>query len=448
MINAIIVYVGYMLWVCYGDKFETVSHERFPSPKQILDFEDDQLVQHWRKHVIDLEATTESKFSRHLIFRFCPTHSPFSFSSSSTRSSSEESRFPVAKSPIIFADSVECGHFVQLIFDRLEFLCTRSATSSSSSQVVPDEETAQLLLIRRLITFASPLSSPSDQTSSSPSFHHKIVVDKAVYSRNRNFRIYGSTKPNRANPLLVSPSCTFFETPSSSSSSSSSSTSRLEYSRFLHSMICFFDRAALFGGSRKKPLQVLKCKYHWKHKYTDTIEKILHSLCSQETIIFEDVHYPTSLDPEYLHSKDREGSFWLTQEGMMRESESPASFSSGSPFPDLDALVVEIIKKRGLTTPQIRSWSFFSERRILAYNIENSRFCDRIARHHKSNHVNFVADLRRLVCYQKCLDPDCRLSSHRPIEYPIPPSCVSALLFSDIDDDALLDLPITPSSPN
>lgn len=37
-----------------------------------------------------------------------------------------------------------------------------------------------------------------------------------------------------------------------------------------------------------------------------------------------------------------------------------------------------------------------------------NRFCARLQREHRSNHVMIVVELTSGVFYQKCLDPDCR----------------------------------------
>ncbi|KAK4471805.1 hypothetical protein MN116_004606 [Schistosoma mekongi] len=56
----------------------------------------------------------------------------------------------------------------------------------------------------------------------------------------------------------------------------------------------------------------------------------------------------------------------------------------------------------------------------LCVKVDKLRFCERINRSHKSNHVILVFDLTNGCYYQKCLDPDCRLVDFRSPSMPIP----------------------------
>ncbi|KAG7981424.1 hypothetical protein I3843_05G233600 [Carya illinoinensis] len=82
-------------------------------------------------------------------------------------------------------------------------------------------------------------------------------------------------------------------------------------------------------------------------------------------------------------------------------------FLGKSPFPALDKFV-ESIASIGNVSGKIRSWYWFSEYGLMVYSMSRNRYCERIGRQHKSNHVMYIVDLRRAVYYQKCHDPDCR----------------------------------------
>nr|XP_023887818.1 DNA-directed primase/polymerase protein-like [Quercus suber] len=68
----------------------------------------------------------------------------------------------------------------------------------------------------------------------------------------------------------------------------------------------------------------------------------------------------------------------------------------------------------------------------MVYSMSRNRYCERIGRQHKSNHVMYIVDLRRAVYYQKCYDPDCRgyRSPLRPIPIDVIPD---PLVFFDSD---------------
>lgn len=43
----------------------------------------------------------------------------------------------------------------------------------------------------------------------------------------------------------------------------------------------------------------------------------------------------------------------------------------------------------------------------IVFEIAGNRYCRRIKRAHRSNHVFFVADLEAEALFQRCHDPDC-----------------------------------------
>ncbi|KAJ6752628.1 DNA-DIRECTED PRIMASE / polymerase PROTEIN [Salix koriyanagi] len=98
------------------------------------------------------------------------------------------------------------------------------------------------------------------------------------------------------------------------------------------------------------------------------------------------------------------------------------SDTGNSPFPALDKFI-ESIASIGNISGKIRSWYWFSEHGLMVYSMSRNRYCERIGREHKSNHVMYVVDLRRADYYQKCHDPDCQgyRSPLRPIPWNVIP---------------------------
>ncbi|XP_060971352.1 uncharacterized protein LOC115717545 isoform X2 [Cannabis sativa] len=102
---------------------------------------------------------------------------------------------------------------------------------------------------------------------------------------------------------------------------------------------------------------------------------------------------------------------------------SSATYLMGkSPLPALDTFI-ESIASTGNVPGKIRSWYLFSDYGLMVYSMSRNRYCERIGREHKSNHVIYVVDLRRADYYQKCHDPDCRgyRSPLRPVPLDIIP---------------------------
>ncbi|XP_020095480.1 DNA-directed primase/polymerase protein isoform X3 [Ananas comosus] len=101
-------------------------------------------------------------------------------------------------------------------------------------------------------------------------------------------------------------------------------------------------------------------------------------------------------------------------------------FSGKSPFPALDAFV-ECIGSVGNVSGKIRCWYWFSEYGLMVYSMSSGRYCERIGREHKSNHIMYIVDFQRAGYYQKCYDPDCRgyRSPLRPLPYDVIPDSMA-----------------------
>ncbi len=80
--------------------------------------------------------------------------------------------------------------------------------------------------------------------------------------------------------------------------------------------------------------------------------------------------------------------------------------SNSSEFPLVDEFVLRAASVG--TRARIGSVLWFADRQLLVYAIADCRYCHRIAREHRSNHVYYVCDLRARALYQKCHDPDCK----------------------------------------
>ena len=56
----------------------------------------------------------------------------------------------------------------------------------------------------------------------------------------------------------------------------------------------------------------------------------------------------------------------------------------------------------------VRSWAAFPDHAMVVLNMQGNRFCETVERAHKSNNVMFVVDFREGAYYQRCHDPECR----------------------------------------
>ncbi|KAL5746421.1 hypothetical protein ACOSP7_027567 [Xanthoceras sorbifolium] len=277
--------------------------------------------------VVELDSSTEDKFSRHLIIHIPKT---------------------------AFKDNSHAGAFVAEICSRIRSTSERDATFEK-------------LFVKKDASSAESLS--------------QLFVDTAVYSRNRCFRIALSSKAGKKSVLL--PTGRF------------KCKDMCEEEMFMASLICNMD---------------------------DDCEKLL--VCKMELDCVKTLQYDTELHNNF-------GKHGLaSQEFAFNAYSSDVSttcFMGKSPFPALDKFV-EWVASIENVPGKIRSWYWFSEYGLIVYSMSRNRYCERIGRQHKSNHVMYVVDLRRAVYYQKCHDPDCK--GYRSPLRPIPIETVPDLLLS------------------
>ena len=65
--------------------------------------------------------------------------------------------------------------------------------------------------------------------------------------------------------------------------------------------------------------------------------------------------------------------------------------------------------------------------RVVSFRIDGNRWCDRIGREHKSNGITLHVDTVKGCFYQRCFDPDCRAARARSNEFPLPDRLLEAL---------------------
>uniref|UniRef100_A0A8C4N8E5 DNA-directed primase/polymerase protein n=1 Tax=Eptatretus burgeri TaxID=7764 RepID=A0A8C4N8E5_EPTBU len=197
-----------------------------------------------------------------------------------------------------------------------------------------------------------------------------LAVDMGVYTRNRNFRLYGSTKRGKDTPLLVSPDNTFVP--------ASVVTGSEERMIFLASLVCNIP-----VGNHVRLLT-----------------------CDDEQ--------------SFIQAKSPWHSTTVTDSNPVRQREKDelSGFRS-SHFPAIDDFIKTQINKGGVVG-EIRRWTFNASHALLVYDIARNRWCENIGRPHRSNHIRIEVNLRERMFYQRCYDPVCRLQHFRSKGYPLP----------------------------
>lgn len=290
------------------------------------------------KNVLNLDSSTGDKFSRHIIFNLPNT---------------------------AFKDNIHAGRFVHKI---LESLLTKrnlqveaNKTQGPQTKKCKHEETdLSFLLIKNR------------------DGEDGLFVDLGVYTKNRNFRLYKSSKVGKNAAFTVAEDNRF--TPKAEKGISG------EEKIFLASLVCNLS----FTGQKiltfSEPVQDSK-----------TIKTSEASVTSQDVSL---------------------------------------SGCSSSPHQELDHFVLTLVQKDGIQG-SIRRWNYFASEQLLVYDITNYRWCEHVSRHHKSNNIMIVVDLKEEVWYQKCHDPECR--NFRSSSYPLPQEiCTSYLIELDEEDQMYL----------
>eukprot|EP00727_Mastigamoeba_balamuthi_P002674 m51a1_g12403 hypothetical protein (542) ;mRNA; r:691229-693142 len=269
--------------------------------------------------VVDLDSTTDAKFSRHIVVHL--------------------------DSGTAFANNAEAGLFVKQV-------AAEAHQEGNTDLFARDEHGAP-----------------------------KFIADLGVYSRNRNFRMYKSTKAGKLSFLLPT--------------EDTRELFPIDQDLFLASLVCNVASGAhLLSSAVARPAQ----------EPSQRFAAPLAVAPGQR----RDVGTPSS-----------------TQYGRAMGGASQAPGAQGSArgmFPALDTFMAEVARtrgaERGAKPGHVREAWYYRDTSTIVYSIADNHYCERIGRSHKSNNVLIVCNLQSLSYYQKCLDPDCE--GFRSREVPLP----------------------------
>jgi hypothetical protein len=391
--------------------------------------------------IVHLVSSTDKKFSRHLI-----CHLP----------------------NCLFADSVQCGYFVR------RFCAALILEAWSADETQSDSKGAKSLLV---FTDEKNLQKRS------------LFVDTGVYTKNRLFRMYLSSK-RKKNTYLCRVDENKFDTENDSefffASLASNSLVPVKYQLptdvpkvYLpaYTTACWPDtevvvREASTGNTAVKDGHV-KCEKAVEDGTSDASPAEMWP--SKVTLLtappfdcFEARrHQP--IDPaKEAHrlelARQYIGSGYSISAGSAVKAQAFSHEHPHSPYPALDQFVAEVVASWGDGHPGYpKSWMMFEDSKAMCYQVGGTRYCRNIGRQHKSNQIFFVADFKSLsisphfsfffmqivliLCffsnsgqavYQKCWDPECRNYRSEPQMIPrhiadlLDPAFVAAML--ELDD--------------
>ena len=238
------------------------------------------------------------------------------------------------------------------------------------------------------------------------------LIDLAVYTRNRLFRILGSTKFGK----------------SSNAGLRISSTNQ-------------FPFPSGFGNHKfYRPQQDNKSNHIREgnhnlnevpsHKHVKAVTDWHDHACAlAQTLVVplnsSKINYPIIHVQEFESNKGtNKPNIQCNNRGVGRTARTGISS-----YPCLDEYVNSVLATRGGVQGNIRCWSVssFSQSKenesdtgIITYQISRNRWCERIGRAHKSNNIMWNIDLKLFTCWQTCHDPDCQAMRFKGKTIPLP----------------------------
>ncbi|CAO2612075.1 DNA-directed primase/polymerase protein [Lemmus lemmus] len=292
--------------------------------------------------VFNLDSSTEDKFSRHLIFQLRDA---------------------------AFKDNIHVGNFVRKILQPALHLITQEDEDKIPEEMGHEASCFSDVPLEQEISEAWEKPELPKQYSPDLSFlvvkngigEKCLFVDLGVYTRNRNFRLYQSSKIGKCVALEVAEDNRFIPEQSNDSSE--------ENQYFLSSLVS----NVRFSDS----LRILTC----------------------------DTSQTKRKRAEYFNSTGA-------------SAESIEGFQC-SPYPEVDQFVISLVNKHDIKGG-IRRWNYFFPEELLVYDICKYRWCENIGRPHKSNNIMILVDLKNEVWYQKCHDPVCKAQNFKSNCFPLP----------------------------
>jgi len=248
--------------------------------------------------VLDLDSSTAEKFSHHLIFQ-----------------------------SMVFSNNCQAGYFVR-------FICCEINKFLSEDHCLEDNG-----CFYSGITTKDLINLKTQQG---------LFCDESVYSRNRHFRLFKSSKLKKNVPLVLS------------------NTNKYKLPEVAHCEDCFDKQIFL------KSLITFGCD--------DTVLLNFTNITSE---IVAESHG----DRAHFNKKN--------------QSTCQSSYTS-SPFPRIDRFISNLV-----FPGKIFKNHYFPSVNKLVYSIVKNRYCGNVKRQHKNNNVKYIVDLNEMYWYQKCYDPDC-----------------------------------------
>jgi Herpesviridae UL52/UL70 DNA primase len=375
-----------------------------------------------RSHIVDLDSSTATKFSRHWIVHWPMRLVAAAQAPSVTSTSGSAATTTVNSTPIeaLFPSATAVGIFVRQWVGRL----AQEHATGRLQQLSPALH--ECLFFTKPGAAEQPSSSLANQASSTAAAvvadRVGCVIDTGVYTRNRLFRLLGSCKHGKpATAALRIARDNQFPFPPAFGNH------------------CFYPPAMQASTSTIRTTNgvgndenVANPPRHQDCDVDDELQKAIartdwtaHAEALAQTFVVplnsvKNINVILSVPEETLPilAKPTLPSY--------RGTTSLSTLRLGpTPYPIIDAFVLQELAVRGGVEGTIRGWSVdcdptTRQTSVIHYQIGRNRWCECIGRAHKSNHIAWHVDVRLKHCYQTCHDPECRALGFRGRTIPLP----------------------------
>jgi hypothetical protein len=327
-----------------------------------------------RSDIVDLDSSTPTKFSRHWI-----VHLP---------------------GQSLFAHTLAAGDFMRDFISRLA-----------------DEQGTGCLAQRRPLLHQHLFVSTENAKTT-------CFVDLGVYTRNRLFRILGSTKFGK--PALAALHI--------------AKANEYPFPEGFDNASFYVPVVSMDEVKEEEDLEEAVRKFVAATDWTDHAKALVDTLVvpvNVSKIEFPILPYQEKPKETKAQKSNKQGTAFQHQQRR-----------GSSPFPMLDDFCVNVLGTRGGTQGSIRAWSINEgpdkSPISVTYQMQGNRWCECIGRAHKGNNIMWTIDLLTWDCVQSCHDPECRASRFRGKPIPVAKNveeCVTEELF----EQALARIDLTPN---
>jgi hypothetical protein len=213
----------------------------------------------------------------------------------------------------------------------------------------------------------------------------QLFIDTGVYTRNRMFRVLGSSKFKKQAVLRP------FNTPSSAPGG-------VDEKVFVDTLVCPYP------SLEAMELQPKRCRLLRCEPSPEASRRTRRVSSGAKTIASSSVECRKSLYPTldaFIRSQATkggvQGEIRAVQMLMAGNTEASANLPDQEPE-DTHSLI------------QAHPW-------MVIYHMARNRWCANMGRPHKSNNVMFIVDIEQRLFYQKCHDPACQAMDFRYVEF-------------------------------